>query len=397
MGDKKADDEQKLTKPVFELIKENLDPERGLPANFAIPGFRSQGPSRRVIWLMRYKDDGSVEYDGPKKNAPALMSDELLSMIAGACEGQNNEDAIISYLHDNVLYQYRIHGYIDPLLDVILSGSPISREKLLFVALRWASESPDVELTRLGLAILSVFDLRNDPECREVILTLGCFYDFTGYALDAVRDWPDGNDIVFDLASKTHGYGKEDAVKRLEVKTERIKNWIIKHGCENMTYDGYLVLTCAEKGGLLSHLKREKLDDECFDGICVIMYPMIEEDLIRYYKRHRETVKLFVNHAGRRDLSVENLIVLLEVYENYRSDGKAKRGEKHSAMKKKCGSILRSGKSREKNNNGAEKRRIGFPACQTAHALRPEIGGISENGYLGVVVRSRKKRPGDVP
>jgi hypothetical protein len=190
--------------------------------------------------------------------------------------------------------------------------------------------------------------MRNNPECREVILTLGCFDDFTGYALDAVRDWPDANEIVFDLAKKTRADGKVDAVRRLEARTEEIRDWIIKRGCENRVHNGYLALTCAEKGGLVTYLRRKNLDDECFDGICVIIHALIEEGDMRFYKRHRDAVKLFVRHAGRRDLSIENLRVLLKVYRDYRSGGKNKRDKKHPAIRKKCASALRSWKYREK-------------------------------------------------
>jgi hypothetical protein len=341
-GRKKMDDEQNLTKPVFELIKENLDPGYGLPADFSIPNFHSMGNSRHMVIRSLDFVNGAAKWRGTEKNAPARTPAELLSMIADACDGEKNGDAIISYLRDNVWYQNRLHGYMNPLLENILGDRPIPREKLLPTAYRWAAESTNVELTRLGLAILSVFDLRDDPVCRELILTLGYFDDFTGYVLDAVRNWPDANEIVFDLARKTHADGKVEAVERLEARTTEIRDWIIKHGCENRAHDGYLALTCAKKGGLITYLKRKKLDDEYFEGICVIVRSLLEEDEMRLYKGHRETVKLFARHAGRRDLSVEHLRILLEAFENHERFGMRK------TTRTECASILRRRKYRGK-------------------------------------------------
>jgi hypothetical protein len=391
------EDEQKSTQSVFELIKENIDPKYGLPVNFAIPDFQSYGHSRHEVMRVAHYHDGSVEWDDTEENAPPRMPEELLSLVAGACNGEKNEDAIISYLHDNIWYQNRLHGYMDPVLGQILGDSSIPRGELLSAAFRWATKSPDVELTRLGLAILSVLDLGDNPECREAMLTLGYCEEFTGYVLDAVRDWPDGNEIVFDLAQKTHGEGKVDAVERLEARTEEIKDWIIKYGCENSVYNAYLALTCARKGGLVTYLRRKKLDDEFFDGICVILDPLLKEDEIRLYKRNRTAVNLFVHHAGRRDLSLGNLHTLLNVYHS-ENMSKAWRCRKYPALRKKCASILRREKYREKiisalkngRSDSWSVKRNAHIALRLAHFLKMDITALlfdlvehDPEGYTG--------------
>ena len=157
---------------------------------------------------------------------------------------------------EKVLMNSRTISVIDPLLEGICNDEKsIDAAKVFEASLHIVKTNRNIELVKLGIALLGLFDIDEPHEAREIIITLSSYDDFTLYAVVAAANWSNGNDAIYKIAKRVDGWGKTHAVERLEPDTEEIKNWILRHGCLNGIMDAYLGLTCAVKGDLISALR----------------------------------------------------------------------------------------------------------------------------------------------
>lgn len=238
--------------------------------------------------------------------------------------------------------QRAIH-VIDPLQDYIIEHKDeIPANALYSFAVYAITRSCDIECVKFGLSILELLVIDENEELKDIISMLGFSEEFALFALFVMLRWSDGNDRIFRLARKMHGWGRIHAIERLEPETDEIRRWLLREGVHNTVVPAYSALTCWRKSGAAEVLfGGSPLSDEDFIGLRDIIDALLDEGPragISAIENAGEVLAEFLNKASGRELCIDDYEVIRNIRQFAEDD------EKLAAL---CEEILNSEKCRE--------------------------------------------------
>lgn len=161
-----------------------------------------------------------------------------------------------------LLRQGQAVGLADPLLAALReSQASLPLDRLQTLA-RWlATQAPDREPVKIGMAILGLFGGEED---RDLLLALGRHEEltlFAAVALANLREAPE--EALWELARGVTGWGRIQAVERLaNAQDPRVRRWLLVEGYKNDVMNEYTAVLCASTGGLRAELEKEPPDEE---------------------------------------------------------------------------------------------------------------------------------------
>lgn len=187
------------------------------------------------------------------------------------------------------------------------------------------TEGKKTETVKLGLTLMALFNIWENAQVRKVMILLGGCEDFTEYVLYNLTYWPKEaqNQVCFALAKSLRGWGKINAVERLQADTEEIREWILCHGCRNTVMYSYLGLECAKKCNYLERLREGGLCGEELEGASDIMDGLLEEGPCRgisALEHGEETIYYYLCESRKRQKNTEYLCQLLHIREHLEKD-----------------------------------------------------------------------------
>ena len=184
---------------IYKRIVSKTGRKKWLPDNFSLPeGGETPG-----------KEDGELLYNSNIEGVNYSSLEQLMKLLRNACE--NPKDKSNKELSD-YLSKNHILKLIDLLSEEIYNERRgIDLIKLLDTAFRWATDSNDADLVKLGISLMGMLNLRDREDCREVIVTLGKCEEFTLYSLYAITGWDNATVIASDYAKNLKGWGKTHA------------------------------------------------------------------------------------------------------------------------------------------------------------------------------------------
>ncbi len=317
-------------KAIYEIIKEALTSEGRLPDGFEL--LNGELAPNEIHWVAGAMDGVGIFHMGKQdvEKAAARIAKLLVK----------NDTAKIPA----IVKKHGVLHLIDQVLsEVRANAESVDAQSLIRYAMGLAFDGSDVELVKLGIAIIGLFDWSDNPEVQERLVTLGLYDEFTLYVLVAAQQWDNENEIIFRLAKSVDGWGKIHAVERLKPETAEIRDWILRHGCENAVMDAYLGLECANKGGLIEALRQDEIDDELFGTICVLMDALFDEGPvpgISEYEHAAEAVRLYLRHALNHAAALKHLWHILNVpadsEEGFRIPEEAKKTRSEILARESC-------------------------------------------------------------
>jgi len=291
------------TKSLYVQICENLTQEGRLPRLFELP--REATAPNEMKFMVGAKDGIGVFHCNAKQ--PDKIAGEIVGYLKSG-----KTDMITP-----VVNKYGALGIIDALLSAIRENADkLDAAAIVQYAQTLAFESTDEELVKLGIALLGLFDWSNAPEIQKKLITLGLYEEFTLYATVAVGQWNNANDVIFQIAKNVDGWGKIHAVERLEPETEEIRRWILRDGCSNAVVDAYLGLECAVKGDLISALRNDEIDVDCFESISIIIDVLMDEGPVQgisVYEHAEEALFLYLKLAEARAETLKHIWYVLNI------------------------------------------------------------------------------------
>lgn len=239
--------------------------------------------------------------------------------------------------------QRAIH-VIDPLQDYIIEHKDeIPANRLYEFAVYAITRSCDIECVKFGLSILELLVIDENEELKDVITMLGFSEEFALFALFVMLRWSDGNDRIFRLARKTHGWGRIHAIERLKPETDEIKRWLLREGVHNTVMPGYSAFTCWNKSGAAELLfGDEPLSDEDAKGLRDIIDALLDEGPcagISEVENADDLLAKFLDKASVRELNIDD-------YDTVRNIAVHNEDE-NAEISAKCRGILTSEKCRE--------------------------------------------------
>ena len=185
------------------------------------------------------------------------------------------------------------------------------------LALYLVIESTSIEALKIAIGIIGLIDLSNEKELIDVLIRLALCDEFSLYAMVALGNLENANDIRFMLIKKVNGWGKIHLLNTIQVTSESIKEWLIINGCNNEVDFGYTASVIAEKINLMEILNRETLTKEEFLGINDIMEGLFDDGPINGIpNNYIELIKNYIKHFKRfiYDLDFYDMPILLSMF-----------------------------------------------------------------------------------
>ena len=152
-------------------------------------------------------------------------------------------------------------------------------EKIARLAVCFAEYGNKTETVKLGLSLMSLFNLSGNEAVCNMIRNLGYCEEFTDYVISNTTGWSEDKkqDLYFELAQKLRGWGKINVVEMMKADTKEKKEWLLCHGCKNDVMYSYLGFECAMKCDLYERLRKGNFSDEEFYGASDIMSGLLDE------------------------------------------------------------------------------------------------------------------------
>ncbi len=352
----------------YERIKDNIGADGKLPHAFTLE--KITAPNQ--IGFMPGAMDGVGVFHAGVGNQRKLVRKIVRLLKKYFRTADERHIAKIEATFDEI----RTISIVDKILNQFRNAyRDIRPNKMVDLCIQLITTSDNLELVKLGIALLGIFDLSHSNSAVEAITTLALYEDFTLYSVVTASNWSKGNEIIFQMAKGVMGWGKIHAVEHLKPETEAIRTWLLCSGCENGVMNAYLGLVCAVNGNLISALRKDSMDNELFDGVAIIIDALINEEPcmgISEYEHAQEALKQFLCHAKRQARSIEHLWHIL----NLRDWAKNAEIGYEDELRVLCDEII-SGTNWEEKITAAIKRRQDkiefFYACSAASRLGIDI------------------------
>lgn len=243
----------KESQPLYEQIREAVA-DGELPESFSLKKPEKQGNQLRFVdggW------DGIVMYH---MSSGEQDVGELCKVLTKCVEGKPKEAMRLLEDFFNPEERRAMLHYIDNMQQwVIENQENLDINCLYTFSMELITQSCNPECVKFGLSFLELLTVETDEEICDIVRTLGLSDEFTLYSMYILRKREDGNEQLFRLARKVHGWGRVFLVEELKPDTEEIRKWLLEDGWRNEVMADYSALPCAQKGGLAQLLEQPSL------------------------------------------------------------------------------------------------------------------------------------------
>ncbi len=221
------------------------------------------------------------------------------------------------------LYRLSLDQSIVPYADAFIEELSRQREfgpESLRVHARWlVHTATHREPLKLGVLLLG---LSGTAEDIDDLITISRHDEFTLFAAIAVANiLDDPTDAWWAMARSVHGWGKVHLVERLCGRVEDrpdIRDWLVRHGCNNEIMPEYLACCCARAGHMAEALDADDPDEEWLDGACLIFRALLNggpaED-IDSYEDGVDVATSLIDHLTTRCESLNRLEVVAALHD----------------------------------------------------------------------------------
>ena len=303
---------------IFKYISDAIDDNGLLPSDFRLPESEDK---KQAMFADGALDGIQIYHMGFSE----LRNSEIFEMFyllktAESGDHQKAAEGLSEYC-----VKHRAVTIIDELQQTIMDHKDeLSVQNMVEFAISLIMESSDRELVKIGLIILELVDTSCDPELMDTIRTLGLSDEFTLFSVFIMRNWPDGQMEILDLAKKVRGWGRIHCVKFIEPVNEEITHWLLLNGIDNDVVPDYSALTVFEKAGVEEMLDRTNLEPDEIKAVLKIIDSMLSEGPVAGISAVDDPPALLskiLEFTGRIDLDeeekkiIENVSELKQSYE----------------------------------------------------------------------------------
>jgi hypothetical protein len=295
-----------LTKPwgakqaIYQVLLDNFDKKTGLliDSELTLPGTQHAKSDDSLAWDPSAMDgllSHAHGHDHDHEHGHDHDHDhEHCDHDHGEENAEENEqvqvlvDAVFSLLEqadsDRLRILVEIGSTIQmvPMMDEILTqiSERIDPEGMAerFFALGYylVTQSPEIELVKLGIGMLSMVDSEKQEE-MEVLNILGKHEEFALLSAVAMSEKVSDPELMFwEMAKNLHGWGRIELVEKLDgTEHPEIKRWMLVEGFENTILNEYLACICARTGELHDALAEPNVDLELLDASARIFQALV--------------------------------------------------------------------------------------------------------------------------
>lgn len=306
---------QKENKSLYNYISSAIV-DGSLPEDFSLP---NNNNDNEISWM-----DGALDGVTIFHTASSNMTEEQISImknaVATASEANfDKADKLFCELGQKV----RAISVIDDIQSYIIENrDSLSANNIYNYTIHAIMYSADTECVKFGFCLLELFNTDNSNKLKDIVRTMGLSDEFSIFAIFIMQSWTDGNNEVFQLAQKIHGWGRIHAVERIEPETDEIKEWLLRDGVHNTILPAYSALICWQKSNAESILKGN-ISSADFSGIRDLIQGLIDEGPvpgISQLENGTEIITTFLNKAKNRELTDADYDVIQNILAYYEDD-----------------------------------------------------------------------------
>jgi hypothetical protein len=223
---------------------------------YTLPDEERIAQGSKIRWAAEAMDGVTTHHMGTGENEATILKTVALVLAFSRQPTARNKAAV----YQHIIAEHVI-SIIDPVLEALVKESGISHDRLYELARSFATEAPDREPVKFGIALLGLF---RQPADEELFQTFGRHEEFTLFCAVAITNASDDTDeALWTLARNVTGWGRIHVVERLARTTNpAVKRWLLREGYRNSVMYEYLAATCARAGGLLAALSEDRVDRE---------------------------------------------------------------------------------------------------------------------------------------
>ncbi|MDE6834548.1 MAG: hypothetical protein K2J39_09950 [Ruminococcus sp.] len=364
-------------KSLLEAITDNIK-DGVLPDTFSLPKEDDNSDPNKIKFA-----DGAMDGIGIYHMVQPEITDELMQTLADAFKYVGDTPKAMKRMSDFFAKIPPISG-IDTIQRFIIDNSQLLDAQKVYMFAVDCVYSTDVNMVKLGLMIIEIFN-EPDEQVKKIIRTLGLSDEFTIFSVFNMLGWENGNQEIFELAQKVHGWGRIHAVARIEPETQEIKDWLLREGIANDVVPDYSALDVYEKVGIDKLLKEEIYDSQ-LNQIANVLLSMFDEGPVSGISALSEEeatdmLGYFISQAEIHSATLDICNLMLTISED----------ERFSAFTDKCSEYLNSTKCKTLIGNELDKGRgirlakaVGIPYKENifSHLKTDFNSGYSNCGAL---------------
>ena len=303
----------KKEKPIYQYIKEHVK-DGVLPEQFRLPEDKNSdmdfapGAKDGIYIFHIPKIENS---DDEKDNFHELIdaiSDARFEQAENMIKLITKEKRVLSIMAD-------IQEYVAEEID------NLNDENLFNFSCYLIENATDIESVKFGLGLVLLFECK-DEGFKDTIRTLGLSDEFTLYSAINMMMWSFGNEEIFELAKKVHGWGRIHIVDRLLPERKEIIDWLFYEGIDNSIMPQYSAFPCWYKGECDKRIK-ETMTRKDFDAVSKIVDAMLDDEPVPGFSNLLSNaftpLKDFLARAAEQELNDDDK-KLIEKIRDYAKD-----------------------------------------------------------------------------
>ncbi len=257
-----------MEKSIYEQICENLV-DGVLPDGFSLPDEADSAPVKFAPGAF----DGISIYHMGLDELDDEGREALGRALASASTGNRAETDALFFEWTK---KHRAISMVDEIQNYVREHQAELKIGYLYQSAKhMILHSTHIECVKIALELMEMF---KGPmaDVTDAVRLLGLYDEFTIFAVWNLRKWEDGNEEIFELAKKVHGWGRIHAVEFLEPDTEEIRRWLLAEGCVNDVLPAYSALTVWEKCSAEELLKGKPSPEE-YEALLRLIDGLLDE------------------------------------------------------------------------------------------------------------------------
>ena len=193
--------------------------------------------------------------------------------LAGKGAEQEAEKGFLDFCE-----QHRALTIIDDLQRYIVEHKDsLNPGNMYGFAVHLLMDSQDKECVKVGLSILELFNTYANETLADVIRIVGLSDEFTIFSVFSMRNWPEAEAEILELAKRVRGWGRIHCIDFMEAENEETKEWLFFHGVENDVVPAYSAWPVYEKSNVEEYLNKDTLTYEEVHALLALTGALLDE------------------------------------------------------------------------------------------------------------------------
>lgn len=261
--------------------------------------------------LQLYMNEGLSHRN--KKNISKGLIDALIQYF-------KDEDykALTEYINSYKLIDY--YYVFTGKLEFILREGLIDMEPFHVLCHKLLYKGNTYEEVKVGLALATVCRTQDLDDIQEIIDIFSRNPEFYFYIIKLAKNYNKVNSYIYNLAKKSHSYGRIIAMSYLEFLTADIKIWCIEEGWKSGVYDELSATLVLDDIDIGWYIDNANMDSEKTSNLSRLIQSYFQFNNLYHYEFYKSIFEKYLPNVEIHGKNLEDLITLIQIQEFIQKD-----------------------------------------------------------------------------